>query len=96
MTEAPRAAPAPVVVDWWLVITELQRAGWSHERVAGACECDRSTITKIANDHEYGAPRDPQYRLGVRILALWMDVLDRTAKDIPCGHSPRRRMSIGA
>jgi hypothetical protein len=91
-----RLPPKTATVDWWRVIVDLNRAGWSDERIGKECGCDRSTVTRLRNDFEYSIAREPLYRLGVAILALWMAELGRGAADIPCGLSRRSGSSMGA
>lgn len=67
-------------VDWWRVITDLMQAGLSQREIGRRCNCGHATINSLRNavtDHE------PLYTTGVQILALWMEVRDLGAKDVP-------------
>lgn len=67
-------------VDWWRVITDLMQSGLSQREIGRRSGCSNATINGLRNaitEHE------PLYTTGVQILALWMEVRDKGAVDVP-------------
>lgn len=66
------------MIDWFRVIVDLERAGWSHERVAA--ECLRSSgWVQLLKD----LTRSPRHDDGEALLALWGQATGRARNDAP-------------
>ena len=52
------------VVDWWRVITDLEKAGWTHERIGRELGVHKSTVTAWKRGVE------PRHSDGARLLDL--------------------------
>ena len=54
-------------IDWWRVITDLERAGISHERVAAECVRSKAWVANIKN-----CPNaEPRFHDGMILLRIW-------------------------
>lgn len=65
-------------IDWWQLITDLSRAGFSHESIARECG-----VAKSAVHHWKNGGGSPRFEDGQRLIALWRRALDRQADPIP-------------
>jgi len=65
-------------VDWFRVLTDLDRAGVRLPAVAETIGVPYPTLVSIRN-----GGGEPLYRNGSAILGLWCSVLQRTASDVP-------------
>ena len=54
-----------MIVDWFRVICDLTRAGWSESRIAAAIHVPKSTLVGWKQGSE------PRYRDGQALLDLW-------------------------
>jgi len=72
--------PVPLVelrVDWFKVITQLSRAGYSPHVVSDAIGVPRSTLI----GWKQGA--EPRYTEGERLVSLWCLSMDRDRSKLP-------------
>lgn len=54
-------------IDWWQVISDLERAGISHERVASECMRSKGWVAKFKTCPD----TEPRFHDGTLLLALW-------------------------
>lgn len=64
-------------VDWFRVLADLRRLGWSSARVASQIDMPRSTIDG------WKAGAVPRYSPGERLVALWVEVTGNARDDVP-------------
>lgn len=67
-------------IDWFRVIVDLERKGWTPRRISDHPEVDipRSTLVgwKLGNGR-------PKFEEGLRVILLWSEVCEKTAGDVP-------------
>jgi hypothetical protein len=73
-------------VDWFRIIIDLERAGFSHGRIADECLMGKTWVWSLKNvpDHE------PRHWDGQVLLSVWS-----TAMDMPASDAPRMRQTVG-
>ncbi|EXU75347.1 hypothetical protein BG55_11475 [Erwinia mallotivora] len=71
------AQGAEMQVDWFRVITDLERAGFTHQRIARHLIAAKSTVMYSKNGSE------PRYSDGERLIRLWELVTEKTQDDLP-------------
>jgi transcriptional regulator with XRE-family HTH domain len=54
------------MVDWKLIIAEIQRHGYSQPQIAAACGCAQATVSDLAS----GVTKDPRHSLGKKLETL--------------------------
>ena len=59
------------------MLADLQYAEWPHSRVANVLDVPLATL------RGWKAGSEPGYTNGARLVALWADVMGRTAADVP-------------
>lgn len=67
-------------VDWWRVIVDLERAGFTHERVAAVCMRSKPWVANLKNT----PGTEPRYRDGRVLLSLWTEATSRGFEEVPC------------
>lgn len=78
LRESKRSKPEPDKrVDWFKVITQLVRAGYSPHVVSSAIGVPRSTLI----GWKQGA--EPRYTEGERLVTLWCQVMRRDRSKLP-------------
>jgi hypothetical protein len=60
-------------IDWFYIITDLQRHGVHHEMVAARADVSRSTII---NMQSHGT--EPRHYVGEAVLKIWRTVTGKT------------------
>lgn len=63
-------------MDWKLVITDLQREGYTQPQIAEKCQCSQSTISELYS----GRTAQPRFDLGLRLQALHKRVMAKAKK----------------
>jgi hypothetical protein len=54
-------------IDWFRVVVDLQRAGYSHERIAAECMRGKTWVWSLQN-----VPgTEPRFHDGMLLLGLW-------------------------
>src|SRR3546814_1777891 len=64
-------------VDWFRVLVDLRRLGWTSARVAGEIDMPRTTVDG------WKAGAVPRYDPGERLVALWVEVTGNARGDVP-------------
>lgn len=75
---ARHVARAPDRVDWWRVVTDLQRAGYSTDRIAAECLRSVGWVDGLKN-----RAAEPRFADGMQLLGLWADVAGMDVADAP-------------
>lgn len=57
----------PSRIDWWQVITDLERAEVSHERIAAECLRSKGWVDNLKNT----PGTEPRFHDGAVLLGLW-------------------------
>lgn len=70
-------AAQPLKVDWFTVITDLSKAGYSPQSVADAVGVARTTLL----GWKQGA--EPRYSEGERLVAFWCQQMGRERGRVP-------------
>jgi len=65
-------------VDWWQVVTDLERRGISHERVAAECLRSKSWVDCVKNGQS-----EPRFHDGLIVLSLWAHAIGRPLEERP-------------
>ena len=66
-------------IDWFRVIVQIERQGWSLERIAIEMERSKGWISNLKN-----LPgTEPRYHDGWMLIALWARVTECKAVDVP-------------
>lgn len=65
-------------VDWFRVIADLARAGYTARRIATELGVSRIRVVGWKN-----AGHEPRYTDGSRLLALWAQATGRRVDDVP-------------
>jgi len=73
-------------VDWFRVLEDLNRSGWSHYRISAAIGVPRVRVIGWKNQ-----AHEPKYGDGERLLTLWAQVTGR-----PRLAPPTRRAILSA
>lgn len=73
------AAAARQRVDWWRVITDLQRSGYSIERIAAECLRSVGWVMGLKNIPD----TEPRFADGMLLLALWASATGNSQADAP-------------
>lgn len=68
-----------VHIDWWRVITDLERAELSHAKVAEAVGMSKGWVAYLKDSP--GA--EPRHSIGVRLLQLWVRQTGMPYHDAP-------------
>lgn len=73
-------------VDWFRIIVDLERAGFSHGRIADECLMGKTWVWSLKNvpDHE------PRHADGLVLLSVWAQAVGKRAED-----APRMRQTVG-
>jgi len=66
------------VIDWWQVVVDLERAGYSHASMAAAVGVPRTTLIGWKN---LGA--EPGFTNGERLVLLWAAVTSQATEAAP-------------
>lgn len=64
-------------IDWFRLITDLERAGFTHTKIARQLVASKSTITYWKQGAE------PRYCDGERLIRLWELVTRKTQDELP-------------
>lgn len=64
-------------VDWFRVIVDLSRAGYSHAAIGAAIDCPKSTV----QGWKQGAT--PKYDDGELLITLWAAVMELPREQLP-------------
>lgn len=65
-------------VDWWQVVTDMERRGYSHFAIGAAIGCARTTVEGWKN-----RAAEPRHEDGERLLSLWCAVMPSKREDVP-------------
>ncbi|NVZ61243.1 hypothetical protein HX867_04035 [Pseudomonas gingeri] len=76
-TPAPPARPGPKRIDWFRVITEVLRSGYSIQGAADEIGVARTTLI----GWKQGA--EPRYSEGERLVLLWCQVTEQDRNELP-------------
>src|SRR3546814_11541530 len=76
-------------VDWFRVLVDLRRLGWTSARVAGEIDMPRTTVDG------WKAGAVPRYDPGERLVALWVEVTGNARGDVPRVRPDRKRVVLG-
>jgi len=72
-------------IDWFRVIVDLERGGYSLERIAAECMRSKGWVSNLKS-----VPNtEPRYRDGVVMLALWSESTGQPCADAPTAESVR-------
>lgn len=74
-----RATERTQSVDWFRVIVDLERSGYSHDRIAAECMRSKGWV----NNLKCIPGTEPRHRDGVVLLAIWSDATGRKALQAP-------------
>lgn len=66
-------------IDWFRVIVDLERSGFSHERIALECMRSKGWV----NNLKCIPGTEPRHRDGVVLLAIWSDATGKKALQAP-------------
>lgn len=66
-------------VDWWRVITDLERAGCSHSRIAAEVLRGKGWVDGLKNMPGY----QPKHADGETVIVLWCKFTGKTRADLP-------------
>lgn len=64
-------------VDWFRVLAELRRLGWTSARVASHIDMPRTTVDG------WKAGSAPRYDPGERLVTLWVEVTGKARCNVP-------------
>lgn len=78
MRKLQRFAAAEQRVDWWRVITDLERNGISHDRVAAECLRSKGWVDCIKNGQS-----EPRFHDGLVLLGLWSEATGKCRLEYP-------------
>ena len=71
-------------IDWFLVIVDIERRGYTHSTISMGTGCSRSAIGGWRNcEHE------PSHENGEALIELWMAVTSKLRDELP------RRLEMG-
>jgi len=90
MRKLQRFAAAEQRVDWWRVITDLERAQWSHERLAAECLRSKGWVDGVKNGQS-----EPRFHDGLILLKIWSDVTGKCCLEYPA-EGKRQPVGIAA
>ena len=76
-------------IDWFRLITDLERAGFTHDKIARQLVASRSSIFYWKTGSE------PRYSDGERLIRLWALVTHKTQEDLPYVDYQRARYRRG-
>lgn len=66
-------------IDWWQVISDLERAGVSHERVAAECMRSKGWVAKFKTCPD----TQPRFHDGMMLLAIWEQWVGKGSRGAP-------------
>jgi len=66
-------------IDWFRVIVEIQRSGWSLDRIAFEMQRSKGSISNLKNI----PGTEPRFHDGMKLLGLWCDVTGKQHTDAP-------------
>jgi hypothetical protein len=67
-------------IDWFRVIVDLQRAGYSHDRIAAECLRGKTWVWSLQN-----VPgTEPRFHDGMLLLGLWATATGKDRATAPC------------
>lgn len=75
-------------VDWFRVITDIERTGMTQQKIARHVIASKSTVAYWKQGNE------PRYCDGERLIRLWELVTKRSADDLPYTHYDSHRYRL--
>lgn len=72
-------------VDWFRVIVDLERKGYSLERIAAECLRSKGWVSNLKNIPD----TEPRHRDGQVLIGLWAEVTSRAPESVPVLHLVR-------
>lgn len=65
-------------IDWWRVISDLQQAGYSVDRIAAECLRSHGWVLQLKNLYA-----EPRFHDGMMLLGLWADATGHPRERAP-------------